>query len=78
MFSTNCRIKFLVVLQIIVCLFAQNFHELKLFIACKKKIFVSICDKLLYSCSLTGDLTSSACVHVCGCVVDDVSATTAT
>ena len=31
------------------------------------------------SCSpLTGDLTSSACVHVCGCVVNGVSATTAT
>ena len=29
-----------------------------------------------YSCPLTGDLTSSACV--CGCVVNDVSATAAT
>ena len=30
------------------------------------------------SCPRTGDLTSSACIHVCGCVVDGVSATAAT
>ena len=33
-------------------------------------------DGCFCSCPLTGDLSSSACV--CGCVVDDVSATAAT